>query len=242
MADYKAGFLVIGVFIYFLIFFLVVNSIENIQNIYNQGDSDINYSGSTYVDKLAIFGNTDITAVCTGSSPKKVSLFEGLSGQGLFSCRKLGDEQVSDSGLRTSNIDNDTCIDVKNCEWRESFVIFNFTLSPGGCEGRINLTYYGINISNEAEVDNYCEASGLQDPYLCAVMDCEWVSFDNYMNNFYNSGDDVSFVGFFSTVGNIISFRADLGMGIWNWLISLLFFYIPSLLFVWGIVRSVTPW
>jgi hypothetical protein len=149
-------------------------------------------------------------------------------------------------------LDEDQCNSINGCySYNESsgflFVsIYNDTL----CKGRVNMSHYGI--SNVSEYD-LCYKSALTkfNKETCLIFGCEWYNqTDNNMYNLQkgniwttiNNAVDIIFSAlnkFFTTIFWVMSFQADVGLGSWNWLFCLIFFYAP---FIMLILAVATAW
>lgn len=215
--EFQAGIWIISIVIYFVIFFVTATAISNARAYYSQDIWANNDPGITAKGNVFEQGG-----YCGGSSD-----YGYLLGYGdVLPCSSLNiakDEQGN-------ALYDYQCNNVTGCFYENYTSLFSGTKYQ--CSGIVNLTAYSINTT---DAESVCASSYLQVRGLCEQFTCQWIDVSNLGTGRPNieSGTTIweSFVW-------IVSFRYDFGIARYNWLLTLLFFYIPLIALLWAGYRS----
>jgi len=217
MGEFESGKWIIGLLIYFFIFFLIMVSVVNMVHHYNYAiNQNINYTNPGFLDKNNFFSNER----CEGTS-------KSMNFAGTIKCKKLID------------VDNETCgvnstDGIQGCTWENESNILGIWYRASFCGGNVNKTYYNITSSRR----QFCEeATGIQTEALCEIFGCTWVN-ESLMAELSVTNGEQQVVTLWSTVKYMVSFRADIGLGQWNFIFIFIFFYIPFIMLLFAIYMA----
>jgi len=208
---FDAGTWIIGTIAYFFFFFLIITGIQTIYASVGALNTDVT-AGASGVDFIS---NTD--GVCVGSSPaSEISLFPGF-GQQVIACWKL--PEISN---------NDSCNNIDGCYWSGVF---------DTCKGYVNHSRYGITDNSSRGI---CQGTLLlKNQALCETFGCEFMNTTQiYLNGDVLDGNVDFFNLLFYNIKWIVTLNFDIGLGIYNFIFSTIFFWFPFIMLIYAIVRS----
>lgn len=210
MGSSKAGTWIIGILIYYVLFFLILTLIVNGKTeMLGSSDPNIRYTDPGFVDRYK-----PNSQACVG----------------------VGDVNYFAGTILCSNLDglnNVTCPKIKDCEWKNATSIFDITIIRSGCENEVNTTYYGITGSD------YCKASGLQNRDMCRTFKCNWVNTSDISSQQQDTITKNSMASIFEVIGWVLVFDVNLGLGSFTWIFSILFFYVEFVCLLIAIYYSI---
>ena len=210
MGKFAAGKWILGILLYYFIFFLVLNGVQNTQAYYSTAN-DMDFNDPNFVNKFDTF--MDNIGECTGKSPTKIFL-------GRVSCKKLNLDISDKNG----------CNNISNCVWKNYTQIpfTNITVIPQSCQGLVNESKYGIELAGAKEI---CTA--MMNESFCDLFGCTWLN----QSQFDESTFDVTkgskqLISIWETIKWIITFRANIGIGTYSFIITYLLVFIPLVIII----------
>jgi len=206
MGDFQAGKWIIGIVVYYVIFFLIVSSIFGLQAKLGASTTGVSFSGAGFEDKFNAF---EEPVKCEGRG-RAMNYF------GRVLCTQLDVQE-----------DNATCQNISGCSWRNETSIFGFAVLPAQCNGIVNNSFY--NITDESRA-GYCASSGLQTEGLCTTFKCPWIN-NTDMGNQQTQALEFGSVGnIWESVKFVTGFKADFGFNKYDWLLRFLFSWLPFMM------------
>lgn len=213
MGEFESGKWIIGILIYFVIFFTLTLSVVNARAIDPSSDqSRVSINDPGFQE----FNNAYDNAYCTGVGVGSIV-------SDIIPCKRLDVEE-----------EETICNEIAGCEWYNATTLFNITVLSAGCFSNVNLTHYNINGSNRR---NYCDY--LNNESICKTFKCTWTN----QTTMFTSDISVSqgtnnLIGIWDTIKFVTTFRAELGLGTFTFLYSFIFFYIPFIMLIWALYMA----
>lgn len=207
MGKFESGKWIVGLLIYFFVFFLIMTSVAGMLSYYDIPNQHLTHNDPGFMAKNNFYSS----AKCEGSG-------EAMNFLGTIQC----------SSLKLDIHDVDGCTGISGCTWMNSSIF-----GEVGCIGNVNKTAYNIT----GWTSGYCESPYLQTQELCILYRCPWI------NESLVASSSVDFSGkqivtIWSTVKYIVTFQADIGLGVWNFIFIFIFFYIPFIMFLFAIYMA----
>lgn len=163
---------------------------------------------------------------CTGNAKLRWE-FNGSSFENIMYCSDLSIPRDSADG---TFLNDAQCTDVSPCSATNRTSLFGGTSYV--CTGTVNTTLYALNTSSKSE---FCESSYLSSEQLCSKFTCTWVD----IGSIGDSDPSIKTGGeIWNTIKWITTFSYDFEAGQYNWLMSLVFFYLPFIMLLWAVYRS----
>jgi len=204
MGESKSMVVILGILVYFILFFLIVQGSLNSARYYGVDDGSISINDPGFQEKFQAFDETG--GICRGGGRTGV-----IGNFNRVLCHRLDVFE-----------DEDTCNDIPGCTWANETSLFGFAIRPARCEGKVNTSEININATRST----YCENSpALQESINCSIFQCNWVNQTQLAEEFIE--DQQSFTNVWQTVKFVAFFRAELGMGGFTWIFSMIFFWLP---------------
>lgn len=211
IAKINAAIWIIVILIYYTVIFLLLTAFVNSQAAVTNSlspNADLNNPGFDL--KGNIFTQD---GYCSGKG-------EAMTLTKEIFCKKL-------------DIDKDdiaSCNNVSGCAWSNVTDLFGITITPQGCYSDVNKSFYGINDSFDRK-SAYCGSPGLQAEEICETFLCNWYNASTQFNQISASSTN-SMATVWDTISWITTFQFDIGWGEFNWIFSLIAFYIPMLILI----------
>lgn len=212
MGEFKSGGWIVGLLIYFFLFFLLLQSAINARAEYvNSDTSRIYINDPGFQDK----GNSLFNTERCGGKGTAMTVLGGIP------CKNLDvDDEI-------------TCNSFNGCTWSNETSLFNITVKDAGCRGYINLSHYDLNYKTRS---TYC--SNLDNESLCEAFRCVWLNQTTLAQQQIYLEDSGKIATFWETIKFVATFRADIGLGIFTFVFSFLFFYVPLVMMIWAIYMA----
>lgn len=211
MGDSKPMQWIVGIVIYFTVYFLVTLACYSIKAEVYAIDPIVNFNASNFYE---ISKYVDAGGKC--DVPSRIGSFTSLLPSAAISCH----------GLAVNNL---TCGEVIGCNWvNDSFFLGDY------CHGTVNRTYYGFT--------DRVPCAQIADRDMCAVFLCTWFNTTDLYNTVYDvgAGSTSSFFGTaFSVLKFMIGWKPIFGFRTFGWLWAFFFTFIPFLLLVFAIYKTV---
>ena len=221
MGEFTSGKWIIGLLIYFFVFFIVMWSVLNAQAAIGEttpANNRVEINDPGFQDRLNSF---DLGARCSGKSSAVTFLDNVL-------CKDLNVHEHEP-----------TCNNVTGCIWKNGTSLFNITIIDAGCTGNMNKTFY--NVPDKISSSSFCETSTFSTEELCKTMDCTWVNESQLALRQVDPLDKNSLVTMWQTIKFVATFRADLGLGGFTFIFSFMFFWIEFVMLIWALYMAI-PW
>ena len=213
MGEFESGKWIIGITIYFFIFFLLVSSTVNAKiAIAGNDDLRVTYNDPGFLNKTW----SDNGGVCTGKG-------DAVNFLNNIWCNRLDIEEW----------DKLTCDSVEGCSWNNASDFFGYFAKPPICEGLVNKTFYDINTVGKG----YCDSPGLQNETICELFKCSWMNSQEIAQS-QISIDSRSSVTIWESIKYVALFRPELGLGKATFIISFIFFWIPTIMLLFAIYMA----
>ena len=214
-SDFDSGKWVLYIILYYIVLFLVVSASSLLGTSFYQKTPTVTYNDPGFQEQQNFL--TSNSGLCSGKT--KTNIF------GDIAC------------VQFSFTEND-CNNVSSCYWVAEYNLFNISLSNADCYGTVNITALGINESEISVRKGFCPA--LLNVTYCEKFGCNWINYTESVTDvsLFGSGGGISSI--WDSIVFIIKFKADLGLGNYNWLVILIFFYLPIIALIWAIYRA-TP-
>ena len=211
IAKINAAIWIILILIYYIVIFIALTAFTNGQAEVTRGlNPNIALNNPGFNLKGNIF-NAD--GYCSGKGSAMTIT------KNIF-CQKLDIERD----------DIDSCVNVSGCRWENVTDLFGITITPQGCYGNSNKSFYGINGTYDRS-SAYCAAPGLQQEEICETFKCNWYNATTQFNQVSPASTN-SMATVWDTISWVTTFQFDIGWGSYNWLFSLFAFYIPMIVLV----------
>jgi len=215
MGQFEAGKWIIGIVVYYFFLFIILSMTSSMIREIGVHDRMLNYTDVGFFNKSnEFFNNPD--GICRGRG-NSMNFLENIL------CNQL---EVFE--------DENTCNNVSGCSWVNETDLFGIAVSPAGCSGVVNKSAYNIS----GGIRNYCSSPGLQDQGTCEMFKCPWIDRQQLAEEQADSINSNNLNTFWDSIKFIVTFRANFGLGSYNWLISFLLFYIPMLMLLWCIYMA----
>lgn len=195
-----------------------MQSITNSKAVLGYTDDRISHNEPGFIERGNLYIDGTADGICTGSGGGRAMNFLGN-----ILCTRLNIME-----------DMNTCNNISGCEWQAETNLFNITISDAGCGGIVNKTYYNIT----GGINQYCDSYGLQDEGLCNVFRCDWINETELASTGVNDLETRSVSSIWETIKFIALFRADIGLGAFNFIFAFIFFYIPFVMLLWSIYMA----
>lgn len=227
MGSFGAAKWLVGMVLYYFIFFIVVVSIVSGKTqVSGIQDNGVSWTSTGFAQAQHVFSG-DFNGLCRGTG--KMSRITRL-----ISCHGL----VPSEDYNCDTIDCKTeCESVSNCTWKNTTSIFGFAISSSTCHSFVNQTFYNITGSRTT----FCENSTglINNQGLCETLGCTWVN-QTVLAEELVSGQDVSFTNVWQTVKDVTFFRVNLGIPrAMNFIFIFIFVYLPALLVLLAVFFAV---
>jgi len=195
---------------------MTLTSITNAKTlVMHETDTRVTYTNVPFYSQGNAFN--EITGKCIGAGDA-MNLF------GSINCAYL-------HGLTQG--DPEACNGIFNCTLVNRSSIFGSNETY--CFGYVNKSYY--NITGTAAT--YCNNDWLQDYGICDTFGCSWVEINQTNSGGADDlGSTASVSTFWEQVKWVATFKADVGLGSFNWIFSILFFYIEFIMLLWAIYMA----
>jgi hypothetical protein len=208
MGQFESGKWLIGLFLYFVIFFLIVLSISNIKAWAYHPDPNvvIEDPGFYRLGGYYAYG---------GKCDKPADLDIALIPYGAISCRDLV-------------LNNMTCGNIDGCAWQnDSWFTGDY------CYGNVNRTYYAINSFVPCNATGL-QSQELCKIFKCSWTN----SSELYTQSISPLESQNTFSMFWETAKIMLGFHTDIGLTQFNWLFVLMFTYLPLLMMFYALYMA----
>lgn len=138
-------------------------------------------------------------------------------------------KEVPCRSLDIEQFDSEGCNSVLDCTWHNTTEFLGIQLTPAGCYGYVNKTFYNI-VNDSNSKSTYCSANGLQTIELCESFRCNWLNNTNQFTESRTINDKYSTATIWEVVAWTTTFNIDIGWGSYNWIISIIFYILMLLL------------
>lgn len=223
MGESKATIWVLGLILYFFILFLFTSSLQTSRELLSFSDNRLNVTDPGWREQGNVFFNPTYQNQCSGTGGGRSMNFL---------------QNIQCNQLALDNEDYNGCNNVTGCTWQNRSSFFGLFVSDPECTGIVDKTTYNIT----GGLNTYCESSGLQSVENCTLFKCDWVDFSSLPTNTKGaslSGNEPLSLSTTTNIWNTIkfmaSFRTDIGLGNFNFIFSLLFFWIPTVMLLLAI-------
>jgi hypothetical protein len=211
-------------------------------------DYNVTMTSADFLEDTTYFSNmpAGTSGYCSGTSGGFIGYFTQSVIQ--FTCNKLIFDTNSDGGL----LDPEQCSSIENCEVKNKTVFWVWgNTNVTYCDGYVNLSHYNMSDVNRFTI---CESDLLlYNKINCDMFACNWINITEKegTTNLYNPkcSDFFCSVGnFFSTIFKAIGlflttimwvllFKVDIGLGTFNPIFSMIFFYIPFIALIYAVAK-----
>lgn len=244
MSDAKSW--LIGVFIYFAVFIIIISSVSTFTN--ESFDAD-QYNSST---DQANFDIVTADHICTDPRFE----YDPLTGEGERYSRARRDHLECDESRGVLGQDN--CDNIEGCTWGvvdSSSWYFWQTSNSSGCNGYINASFYGVNMTaDNTRVALHSYSGFWSGAYLsttdpspcnhvsvafnknnCAIFSCSWQPFDF-------AEEMKTPTSIISTISQVFTLRYNFGMsGDMAFVFNLVFVILPIIILILSIYLLAHP-
>jgi len=205
MGEFKSGLWIIGILIYFFLFFTIMVSITASQTILNiKQSSSVSFNDPGFQNQSSFFK----TGRGCGGTGDTMNWLSGIP------CPKLD----------IDNQDYNACNNISGCVWRNETNLFGVSVIEAECRGYVNQS--AMNIDGNSK--EYCFSSGLQNRSICTTFRCQWLNaseFSQIQIDTFKPQGTLSVL--WNTVSMVATFNVDFNLKHYTFLFSFLFFWIP---------------
>ena len=227
MGEFASAKWIIGIMIYFFVYFLLVFSIDR-SSLEFQSDvgTDLGYDDIILSDDALSFQTRvspfDTDGYCdTPHQGIKASFWAGPLGiRSLLGPAKSVGCEYSNAIDEASCNEIEGCTSVADVDW---FGWFDDNVSYR-CEGTINNTAYGGSDST-----SLCRSPLLDsNESICNLIGCTWISYENIGTDVYSRDSSFTMRSIWDAIGFMGGFNAQYGIPGWvNFIFAFFFTYIP---------------
>lgn len=133
--------------------------------------------------------------------------------------------------------DVDTCNNISGCHYGNS----TWYGISAGCQGYVNSTYYNFTAPFDKS-STYCGASGLQaDSGTCEVFGCTFQNATSQFDQPRTVNSQYNIASIWQIISWVTTFNFDIGWGSFNWLFSIIAFYLPFLILLMALYFMFVP-
>jgi len=217
MGEYNSWKLIVGVMVYYLVFFLVLASIDQVMAQTFGNTNELRYTDPGFQDQFNFY---ESDGTCAGVIKKNI----------------LGEYYCEQFFAEDENFTAEDCEALPGCEYSPPTLIFNISIFDAACREGLNLTALSINEST-AEPGNIC--SNFDNQTFCEAVSCVWLNPEDLAQQKVEDLEGTNFLtSIWENIKFVTTFSADFNMGGYDWVISLFFFYIPLLLLLYGVYMA----
>lgn len=217
MASFESGRWIIGILVFCFVIVIVISLLLN-------GKAEITGTydnGVTFYDPGFMTTNDFyfMSPYCTGKSDK-------LSFNGDIKCHNF---------VFARN-ESDLCTNLSGCFWVDDVSILSLIVFDAHCEGVVNVTNMSINSTDNIEI---CKSGYFTSQEKCELFGCTWIGTadqDAAYRDVMKSKNSVSRI--WDTIKWLAFFKIDIGLGAYNWIISLVFWIVLVIGLSWALYMA----
>jgi len=223
MGEFKASNWIIGLVIYFFLLFLFLTYLEASRSVLSFNSFESTVTDPGWKNQGNVFLTGGLSEHCDGTGGGRSMNFL---------------QNIQCNQLNLDPEDYNTCNNITGCVWNNRSSFFGLFVSDPICSGIVDKTVYNIT----GGLNTYCQSTGLQSPENCSLFKCDWIN----PNNIATDTKGTSFSGneplgattgsnIWNTIKFMSTFRYDLGLGYFNYIFIILFFWLPTVALVLSI-------
>lgn len=241
MGQFEAGKWIIGLLVYFFIFYMfMMTVVASKTQVSGTFDTNVQYTNPGFLSQGQFYNNE---GYCT--NPVSMTLIHEFLTDGYY----IPCNQFTTMG---------TCNNMENCNWTNA-TYFVFWHSPiCGCldDGdftsrcMVNVSYYNFPLANITVSQNdgydfyynktseqkFCELSSyLANEDTCQLFGCSWIKFSDTPDVSKDKGNGALF---WEATKWVLTFNVNLGLGPWNFVFYFIFFWVELIALLWAIYMA----